>query len=140
MIASFETPAHRWARAAAMASAVVAVGLLVLGCGGSAGGSAAAASIPPGAIALSASEYKFAPATTTAMPGSATFVLTNAGATEHELRIFKGDTAVGAVAPVAPGKSGQVTVTLEPGDYTYVCKVAAHDQLGMKGTLTVAAS
>ena len=38
-----------------------------------------------GAIAVKASEYKFDPATITAMPGSATFVLTNTGATEHEL-------------------------------------------------------
>jgi uncharacterized cupredoxin-like copper-binding protein len=31
-------------------------------------------------------------------------------------------------------------VTLEPGEYTFVCKVNGHDQLGMKGTLTVTGS
>jgi plastocyanin len=97
-------------------------------------------SLPPGAIAVKASEYKFDPATLTAMPGSATIALTNTGATEHELRLLKGETEVGAIAGVAPGATGQVTVALEPGSYTYVCKIAAHDQLGMKGTLTVGAS
>ena len=118
----------------------VLLGAILLGCGGSGGGSAAAVSVPPGAIAVKASEYKFDPATITAMPGSATIVLTNTGATEHELRLLKGDTEVGAVAGVAPGATGQVTVSLEPGSYTYDCKIAAHDQIGMKGRLTVGAS
>jgi plastocyanin len=126
-------------RGLAPASAIL-IGAVVLGCGGSAGASTAPVSLPPGAIAVKASEYKFEPSTITAVPGSATFVVTNAGATEHELRILKGETEVGAAAAIAPGATGQVTVTLEPGSYTYVCKIAAHDQLGMKGTLTVGAT
>ena len=131
---------RRFQRTVASVLGMFVLVAIALGCGGSGGGSAAAVSLPPGAITIKASEYKFDPPTTSAMPGSATFALTNAGATEHELRILKGDTEVGAVAPLAPGATGQVTVTLEPGSYSYVCKVAAHDQLGMKGTLTVAAS
>ncbi len=45
--------------------------------------------------------------------------------------------AIGKIAPVAPGKTGHVTVDLSPGDYTYVCRIAGHDSLGMKGTLAV---
>jgi uncharacterized cupredoxin-like copper-binding protein len=33
-----------------------------------------------------------------------------------------------------------LTVSLEPGDYTFACKLAGHDTLGMTGTLIVAAS
>ena len=120
------------------------LGALAVGCGGSAGGSAGAASVaasvPPGAVVVKASEYKFDPATMTSMPGSTTFVLTNAGATEHEFRLFKADAEVGAIGSVAPGSSGQLTVNLEPGEYSYLCKIAAHDQAGMKGTLTVTPS
>ena len=36
-----------------------------------------------------------------------------------------------------PGLTKDLTVTLEAGDYTFVCKLNGHDQLGMKGTLTV---
>jgi plastocyanin len=135
MTSSLSRPGRRLAPAFA-----ILIGAVVLGCGGSAGGSAAAVSLPPGAIAVKASEYKFDPATIGAMPGSVTIVVTNTGATEHELRLLKGDAEVGAVAGIAPGATGRVTVSLEPGSYTYVCKIAAHDQLGMKGTLTVGAS
>ena len=127
-------------RRVAAVGATVLVASLVVACSGSAGGSSTAASVPPGAVAVKASEYKFDPATMTSMPGSVTFVVTNGGATEHEFRLLKGETEVGAIAGLAPGKSGQLTATLEPGPYSYVCKVAAHDQLGMKGTLTVSAS
>ena len=36
-----------------------------------------------------------------------------------------------------PGLSRELTVILEPGDYTYVCKLAGHEEAGMTGTLTV---
>ena len=140
MITPSSGPAERVRPVLAVIAGTVVLGALALGCGGSSRGSAAAVSVPPGAIAVRASEYKFDPVTITAMPGSATIVLTNAGATEHELRILKGETEVGAVAGVSPGATGQVTVSLEPGSYTYLCKIGAHDQLGMKGTLTVSAS
>ncbi len=39
-----------------------------------------------------------------------------------------------------PGLTRDLTVTLDAGDYTYVCKLAAHDTLGMKGNLTVSPS
>ncbi len=35
------------------------------------------------------------------------------------------------------GTVGALTVTLEPGQYTFACRLNGHDQLGMKGTLTV---
>jgi uncharacterized cupredoxin-like copper-binding protein len=35
------------------------------------------------------------------------------------------------------GQSTTLSVTLEPGTYTYRCTVPGHEILGMKGTFTV---
>ena len=133
-------PARRPTANIAASAGALAIGLLVLGCSGSAGGSAAPASLRPGDIAVKASEYKFDPSSITAKAGAVTFVVTNTGSTEHEFEIFKGETVVDEIEGLAPGLTRELTVTLEAGDYTYVCKLAAHDQLGMKGTLTVGAN
>jgi high-affinity iron transporter len=120
----------------ALAMAVVAV--IVAGCGASSSGSAAAgASSVPGAIKIAASEYTFTPSTLTAPSGSVTFEVTNTGTTEHEFEILKGETVIDEVEGLVPGLTRNLTVTLQPGDYTYVCRLAAHDTLGMKGTLAV---
>ena len=75
-----------------------------------------------------------------AKAGSVTFEVTNAGSTEHEFEIFKGDAVVDEIEGLVPGLTRVLTVTLDPGEYTYVCKLAAHDTLGMKGSLTVSGS
>jgi uncharacterized cupredoxin-like copper-binding protein len=67
-----------------------------------------------------------------------TFSIRNAGSQEHQFAIFKGDQAVDEVQAIMPGLTKDATVTLAAGDYTFVCKLNGHDQLGMKGTLTVA--
>ena len=123
--------------AAAVTSALV-IAVIAAGCGGSSSGSpAAGASSIPGAIKIAASEYKFTPATLTTASGSVTFEVTNAGTTEHEFEILKGETVIDEVEGLVPGLTRNLTVTLQPGDYTYVCRLAAHDTLGMKGALTV---
>ena len=73
-------------------------------------------------------------------PAASTFEVTNAGSTEHEFEIFKGDAVVDEIEGLVPGLTRVLTVTLDPGEYTYVCKLAAHDTLGMKGSLTVSGS
>ena len=69
--------------------------------------------------------------------GSVTFSIKNVGTQDHELEILKGDQVVDKVEAIAPGMTRDATVTLAAGDYTFVCKLNGHDQLGMKGTLTV---
>jgi uncharacterized cupredoxin-like copper-binding protein len=66
-----------------------------------------------------------------------TFSVKNAGSEEHEFEIFKGETVVDEVEAIVPGLTKGLTLTLVAGDYTFVCKLNGHDQLGMKGTLTV---
>ena len=135
----FVKPASRPDRSlAATATLAIAIILLVSACS-SAGTSAPPASVPGGAIAVAASEYKFEPATLTAKAGDVTFAVTNAGTTEHEFEIFQGDKTLDEVEGLTPGLTKSLTVALVPGTYTYVCKLAGHDTLGMKGTLTVTA-
>ena len=115
----------------AFAAAVVACG------GGTATSNAPATPVPSGVIAVEAKEYAFAPATITVPAGSVTFSIRNVGSQEHEFEIFKGDQVVDEVEGIVPGLTKDATVTLGGGEYTFVCKLNGHDQLGMKGTLTV---
>jgi iron uptake system component EfeO len=93
-----------------------------------------------GTVAVRATEFRFEPAAITVPSGEITFDVTNAGTVEHEFEIFKGDVVVDEVEGLVPGLSRSLAVTLEPGDYTFVCKLAGHDQAGMTGTLTVTGS
>ncbi len=115
--------------------------VVVTACGGSGAPSAPGASQPPAAapIAVSASEYRFEPATITVPGGEITFRITNTGTVEHEFEIFEGDRVVDEIEGLVPGLTRALKVTLQAGDYTYVCKIAGHEEQGMKGTLTVTA-
>jgi plastocyanin len=117
----------------AVAAAVVACG------GGTSTSNAPATPVPSGVIAVEAKEYAFTPSAITVPAGSVTFSIRNVGSQEHEFEIFKGDQVVDEVEGIVPGLTKDATVTLEAGEYTFVCKLNGHDQLGMKGTLTVTA-
>ncbi|MBV8959138.1 MAG: cupredoxin domain-containing protein [Actinobacteria bacterium] len=72
------------------------------------------------------------------------FELNNGGKESHEFEVLGPDgNAVGEIAEVAPGKTGEATLELEhAGTYTYQCEVKAadgqpHSSKGMKGTFTV---
>ena len=69
--------------------------------------------------------------------GEVTFRVRNAATEEHEFEIFQGETVVDEIEGLVPGLTKDLTVTLAAGDYTFMCKLNGHDQLGMKGTLTV---
>jgi plastocyanin len=113
----------------------MALALLLVACGGAPSGSAPAA--PSGAVAVEAKEYLFDPSTLSVPAGDVTFWVRNAGTVEHEFEIFKGEQVVDEIEGLVPGLAKELTVTLAAGDYTYVCKLSGHDQLGMKGKLTV---
>jgi plastocyanin len=93
--------------------------------------------LPSGAISIEAKEYQFTPSTITVPAGDVIFSIKNAGTQDHEFKVFKGDQEVGGVTGFAPGLTKDATVTLAAGDYTFVCTLNGHDQLGMKGTLAV---
>ena len=115
-----------------------AVATLVVACGGGGGASAGPATpVPSGVIAIEAKEYAFTPSSVSVAAGSVRFAVKNAGTQEHEFEVFKGDQVVDEVEGIVPGLTKDATMTLAAGEYTFVCKLNGHDQLGMKGTLTV---
>jgi uncharacterized cupredoxin-like copper-binding protein len=103
--------------------------------------------------------FKFTPSTIKA--GVVKFVVKNDSATVmHELFVVKTDLAVdklplasdgssvnedsnqltklGSVEDVDAGKSGEMTIKLEPGRYVYFCNKPGHYKMGMAGEMTVA--
>lgn len=119
-------------------AAPLAFAAVVAGCGGGGAASAGPATpLPSGVVAIEAREYAFTPAAITVPAGSVTFSIKNVGSQEHEFEIFKGDQVIDEVEGIVPGLTKDATVNLAAGDYTFVCKLNGHDQLGMKGTLTV---
>jgi high-affinity iron transporter len=134
----------RRTRTAATASATLALAVLLAGCSSTGSGASAApagsGTAPVGdgeTVEVAASEYKFDPSTITVPAGTVNFHVTNAGSEEHEFEIFKGDQVVDEVEGLVPGLDRTLTVDLEAGDYTFVCKLPGHEEAGMKGTLTV---
>jgi iron uptake system component EfeO len=100
-------------------------------------GSGTAGSGSPAVIEVTARDYAFDPVVIAVAPGTVTFRVQNTGAEEHEFEIFRGETVVDEIEGLVPGLTKELTVALEAGDYTFVCKLADHEQRGMKGTLTV---
>jgi high-affinity iron transporter len=122
----------------AAATVTVALAVALAACGGSGGG--APASAAAATVKVGASEYRFDPSTVTVPAGSVTFEVTNNGTEEHEFDVFKGETVVDEIEGLVPGLTRTLPVTLEAGEYTFACKLAGHDALGMTGTLTVTGS
>ena len=120
----------------ALTMTLAACGLAACTTGGSTPSSSAAGVSSP-AIAIGAREFAFDPPTLTVAAGSVSFHVTNTGAQTHEFEILRGDQVIDEVEDIVPGLERDLTVTLEAGDYVYVCKLPGHEESGMKGTLTV---
>ena len=72
----------------------------------------------------------------TAPAGAITLVMENPSSLEHNIAVKNGGTdEKGPV--VGEGGTSEITVTLEPGEYTFYCSVPGHEAGGMEGTLTV---
>ena len=130
----------RFARPAVRATFGLCLAVALSACGGTTSSSGPAASLREGAVAVEARSYAFTPSTISVPAGDVTFRVRNASNEEHEFEIFQGETVVREIEGLVPGLTKDLTVTLAAGDYTFVCKLNGHDQLGMKGTLTVTAS
>ena len=120
----------------ALTMTLAASGLAACTTGGSTPSSSAAGVSSP-AIAIGAREFAFDPSTLTVAAGSVSFHVTNTGSQTHEFEILRGDQVIDEVEDIVPGLERDLTVTLEAGDYVYVCKLPGHEESGMKGTLTV---
>jgi plastocyanin len=87
--------------------------------------SAAGATIQQGA-----GGFVFSPTTLTVKKGES-ITVTNVGTASHTFTI----TGKGIDVVNSPGQSQNVSITLAPGTYQFICRF--HVSLGMKGTLTV---
>jgi uncharacterized cupredoxin-like copper-binding protein len=125
---------------------------LVAACSGGQPGSS------PGGVPVTLRDFSVTVAST--LPsGSNQLAITNSGATVHELEVFTvpagvdpanipqangvadtasvGMTVVDEVEDVAPGTSHNLTVSLQPGTYAFICNLPTHYGLGMHATVTV---
>jgi uncharacterized cupredoxin-like copper-binding protein len=132
--------------------AVLAVGALaVAGCGsddksddsgGGGGGSSKQSAPAPSAgsssVKLSATEFKFDPASPSVKKaGTVTFTVANDGQTVHALEV-EGPGEEKETPNIQPGKSATLKVDLsKDGTYEFYCPVDGHKQQGMKGEIKV---
>jgi uncharacterized cupredoxin-like copper-binding protein len=102
--------------------------------------SATAGSQAPYAAILQATEVDFA----IELPerqltaGSYTIEVANEGTASHDLVVEDASgMEVAASELIAPGQSGAVEVTLQPGEYVFYCSVGNHRDMGMEVSVTV---
>lgn len=135
----------------AAAGAVAAAVLLAAGCGGGGneGTTTAPAPAETGAPAQTGAGggttlelatdpgggLEFDKTALEAPAGKISIVLTNESSVPHNVSI-EGN-GVDVEGETFSGGERTLTVTLEPGTYTFYCSVPGHRQAGMEGTLTV---
>lgn len=88
-------------------------------------------------IEVSAVEFAFSLSDTPTSAGAYTFELTNDGTMGHDL-VIEGPGGLAGTEIVNPGETTEVTLELEPGEYTMYCSVGNHRAQGMEVTFTVA--
>jgi plastocyanin len=123
-----------------LAIALAGLGLGACGSDDNGGGGGPAVTFKKGQpVKVKGQEYKFDPGTVVVEGGGGptTIEFENAGSLAHNLRIEKGSEDVGGSPTFQSGETKTATVDLQPGEYTMICTVGDHAQLGMKGKLTV---
>ena len=132
----------RMRRMWALAAAPLMVVVLAAGCGGSSSsGGSSGSSLPKGSgqvisIPVASSGFAFTKTTATAKAGVITLESKNPQGTAHDISI-RGTGVSQQGNQVSSGGTSTVTVTVTPGTYIFYCSVPGHEQLGMKGVLTV---
>ena len=124
----------------ALALAPAALGLAACGGDDDGGGGGPAVTFKKGQpVHVKGQEYKFDPGNIVVEGGggATTVEFENAGSLAHNLEIEKDSSKVAASPTFQGGETKSFTADLQPGEYTMVCTVGDHAQLGMKGKLTV---
>jgi len=112
--------------------------LLLAACGGETG----AGEVDGGAaeatqVTVDETEFQLGLSEASLEPGTYTFVVRNAGATDHALELKGPGVDEAATSILAPGESADLTVTLEEGSYELYCPVGDHADRGMKLELSI---
>ncbi len=119
---------------------LLSTALLAAGCGGDDddGGGGGGGSGGGGGLTLTADPggaVSWEPGSLSAPAGSVTIKLVNQSDIPHAVEV-EGN-GVEEESDTVTGADTELTVDLEPGEYTYYCPVDDHREQGMEGTLTV---
>ncbi len=120
---------------------LLSTALLAAGCGGDdddGGGGGGGSGGGGGGLTLTADPggaVSWEPGSLSAPAGSVTIKLVNQSDIPHAVEV-EGN-GVEEESDTVTGADTELTVDLEPGDYTYYCPVDNHREQGMEGTLTV---
>lgn len=121
-----------------MCLAYVTAALLAAALLGGCGGADPVSAARDGRIAITLDDYFISPQEVRAHAGRITFAVTNRGRVGHNLRVRGRDGKERVqVTTLLPGDSATESADLPRGDYTMVCTVANHEELGMSGRLVV---
>jgi uncharacterized cupredoxin-like copper-binding protein len=100
--------------------------------------SASATAAAPGtAMAVAESEFTITLPSKTLTAGTYTFNVTNKGKFAHNLTVDGAGVQDKATPTLAPGSTGDLTVSLQKGSYEFYCSVDGHKEMGMDVTLQV---
>ena len=117
--------------------ALVALALAAAGCGSDSESSAAASDENARVVEVRLVDSGCEPAKLTLAAGATTFDVTNDGADAvTEFEILDGDRVLAEAENLAPGLSGQFSLTLRPGRYVLYCPGGTSAE---RGTLIVTA-
>src|SRR5436190_2140441 len=115
--------------------ALLIAGLIVAGCGSSAGSGSGSPGGKSKQVNVSLTDAGCTPAQLEVTSGPTTFKVKNDGAgAVTEFEILKGSSILGEAENVAAGLSRSFSLTLQPGSYTTSCPGG---KSALKGTLTV---
>ena len=96
-----------------------------------------AAAAPGTAMTVTESEFTITLPSKTLSAGTYTFKVTNKGKYDHNLTVDGAGVQDKATPTLAPGSTGDVTVTLQKGSYDFYCSVDNHKEMGMDVTVQV---
>jgi uncharacterized cupredoxin-like copper-binding protein len=100
--------------------------------------SASATAAAPGtAMAVAESEFTITLPSKTLTAGTYTFNVTNKGKFAHNLTVDGEGVQDKATPTLAPGSTGDLTVSLQKGSYEFYCSVDGHKEMGMDVTVQV---
>lgn len=112
--------------------------LLTTSCSGGATTDGVATSPPTGElVTVAEKDFTIELGRTSFAPGAYTFRVTNDGSLPHDLAISGPELPEQVTETLAPGMTGQLTVSLRDGRYTLWCTVGDHRGRGMETQIEV---
>ncbi len=88
-------------------------------------------------IRVALTEYRVVPQSIRSSAGELTLLVENDGRLAHTLAVSRGGNTLGQTAPLQPGASTSLTLSLSPGSYLMTSTLFSDRALGLYGTLTV---